>query len=135
MVIILIILLIFASILLIGAILIQPGKGDMLSGMGGVSTQFNSAMGTKNAANFLSRATWGLAAFIIVGTVLVNLIYSGGSVTSTKQTKSATESVIPNYTPSTPLNNTSIQNEAPANSTPTEVPPASENSKKDKKSE
>lgn len=114
--IILIILLVFASLLLIGAVLIQPGKGDMLSGMGGVSTQFNSALGTKNATNFLSKSTWGLAAFLVVGTIIVNLMYSGSNTSVKQVEKSATENVKTNFTP------------APVSTTPfQETPPATEN--------
>ena len=57
----LIILIIIASILLIGVVLIQKSKG------GGLASGFasgNQMMGVRKTTDFIEKATWGLAIFI-----------------------------------------------------------------------
>ncbi len=59
----LIILIVIASILLSFIVLIQNSKG------GGLSSGFassNQIMGVRKTTSFLEKATWGLAAFIII---------------------------------------------------------------------
>lgn len=69
------IILLLISLLLIGAVLIQPGKGDMLTGMSGLGGQFNSVLGSRRATDLLSKITWVLAAVIIVLTLVTNLFF------------------------------------------------------------
>lgn len=69
------ILITLASILLIGAVLIQPGKGDMISGMSGLGGQFNSMLGSRRATDLLTKITIGLAAAIMVFSLLTNLFF------------------------------------------------------------
>jgi preprotein translocase subunit SecG len=69
------IILLLISLLLIGAVLIQPGKGEMLSGMSGLGGQFNSVLGSRRATDLLSKITWSLAGAIIVLTLLTNLFF------------------------------------------------------------
>lgn len=71
------IVLILAALLLIGVILIQPGKGDMISGMSGIGGQFNQMLGTSKASSFLSNFTWGTALVIVVLTLVVNIFFVG----------------------------------------------------------
>ena len=68
------ILLIIASALLILVVLVQPGKGDMISGMSGIGTQFNSVLGTKRATDMLTKITWTLA-FSIMGVILLSNLF------------------------------------------------------------
>jgi preprotein translocase subunit SecG len=82
------IILLLVALLLIAAVLIQPGKGDMLTGMSGLGGQFNSVLGSRRATDLLSKITWTLATAIIVLTLVTNLFFlnSGG-----QQLKAPTE--------------------------------------------
>jgi protein translocase SecG subunit len=71
----LIVLCMIASILLILVVLIQPGKSDMISGMGGFGGQFTNLLGVRQSRNILQNVTIGLAAFLIVASVLVNRLF------------------------------------------------------------
>jgi preprotein translocase subunit SecG len=84
------IILIILSILLILIILIQPGKSDMIAGMTGISSQFNSVLGTKGATNMLTRVTFGFAIAIIALSLVTNLFFTKASSTGGFK-KAATE--------------------------------------------
>ncbi|MGM9803750.1 MAG: preprotein translocase subunit SecG [Muribaculaceae bacterium] len=63
----LIILIIIASILLIGVVLIQKSKG------GGLASGFSSGnqmMGVRKTTDFIEKATWGLAIFICLLSII-----------------------------------------------------------------
>ena len=70
-----IILTCFAGLLLIGAVLIQPGKGDMAAGFGGVGGQFGSMIGMRRAADFIVKTTIGLAIAIFILSISANTIF------------------------------------------------------------
>ena len=55
------ILIVIASILLIGVILIQKSKGG---GLAANVNNYNQFMGVRKTTDFVEKATWGLAAFI-----------------------------------------------------------------------
>ncbi len=72
----LVVLIIIAAILLIGAVLLQNGKD------GGLATNFTSAnqtLGVRQTANFLEKATWGLVAFILVLSIITVFVARGGT--------------------------------------------------------
>jgi len=69
------ILLIILSAVLILVVLIQPGKGEMLTGVGGISGQFNSVLGTKKATDLLKNITVYSAVAIAVLCLVFNLSY------------------------------------------------------------
>ena len=100
----LIILSVFASILLILVVLIQPGKAEMISGMGGLGGQAMNLFGVRQSRNFLQNLTVGLTAAIMVFALLVNRIFLDSEsaerapVTQGQQRPAA--SPIPNTTPS-----------------------------------
>ena len=71
------IILILLSFLLIAVILVQPGKGDMISGLGGLSGSFTSMFGSRRAMDMLSKATIYFAAAILVITLLTNIFFVG----------------------------------------------------------
>jgi protein translocase SecG subunit len=71
----LIILSIFASFLLILVVLIQPGKAEMISGMGGLGGQAMNMFGVRQSRNFLQNLTIGLTAGIMVAAILVNKVF------------------------------------------------------------
>lgn len=90
------IIIFLAAILLILVVLMQPGKGDMISGLSGIGGQFNSMFGTRKTMNFLSKATMVLAATIFVLSLLTNKFFISNEV---QVQKAVTEDVdIPTQT-------------------------------------
>ena len=62
------ILIMLASLLLIGIVLIQNSKG------GGLASGFSSSnqiMGVRKTTDFLEKATWGLAGFVIFCSIVI----------------------------------------------------------------
>ena len=62
-----IVLILLASILMVGIVLIQESNG------GGLASSFassNQIMGVRKTTDFLEKATWGLAAFMVVFSIL-----------------------------------------------------------------
>ena len=69
-------LIVIASILLVFIVLMQNPKG------GGLSTDFGAAQqigGVKQTADFIEKATWSLAGFIAVASIVMTLMYSTSS--------------------------------------------------------
>ncbi|HEX7981233.1 MAG TPA: preprotein translocase subunit SecG [Gemmatimonadaceae bacterium] len=68
----LLVLLILDSLVLIAAILLQSGKGSGLSAsFGGVSSSADSLLGTRQAGNLLTKASWwGGGLFLFLALVL-----------------------------------------------------------------
>ena len=61
------ILILIASVLMIGVVLIQKSKG------GGLASNFSSSnqiMGVRKTTDFVEKATWGLALFICICSIL-----------------------------------------------------------------
>ena len=80
------ILIILASIFLIIAVLLQPGKGDLTATFGGLSGQFGSMFGMQKTKNILSTTTKVLVASIFVLALLVNRFFVSGVGHQTGQT-------------------------------------------------
>ena len=83
---ILVVLIIIAAILLIAVVLLQNGKD------GGLATNFtsaNQALGVRQTATILEKATWYLVAFILVLAIASTLVVSHGSQTSTNDSVSS----------------------------------------------
>ena len=73
---ILVVLIIIAAILLIVVVLLQNGKD------GGLATNFtsaNQALGVRQTATILEKATWYLIAFILVLSIASTLVVTRGS--------------------------------------------------------
>jgi preprotein translocase subunit SecG len=68
----LLVLLIIDSIVLVTAILLQAGKGNGLAAtFGGVSSSADSLLGTRQAGNLLTKASWwGAGIFLFLSFVL-----------------------------------------------------------------
>lgn len=68
----LLVLLVLDSLVLIAAILLQAGKGNGLAAsFGGVSSSADSLLGTRQAGNLLTKASWwGGALFLFLSLVL-----------------------------------------------------------------
>lgn len=69
-----IIVLILISIVLIGLVLLQPGKGDLSATFGGFSSQMGSMFGTRKTMDFLAKLTRILAVVILLVILFINKI-------------------------------------------------------------
>lgn len=110
-----IILIILASLLMIGIVLIQESKG------GGLASGFSSSnqiMGVRKTTDFLEKATWGLAIAMVVLSVL-----SAAFVQKTVTEETPLNIVAPAL-PSSPQNQAAPAPATPAASaeTPAEAP-------------
>jgi protein translocase SecG subunit len=79
------ILLIIIAVVLIGVVLLQPGKGDLTATFGGFSSQMGSMFGMQRTVTLLARITKILAIAIVVLTLVANkfFITHGGSEVET----------------------------------------------------
>jgi preprotein translocase subunit SecG len=73
-----IILIIIAAVLIIGVILLQPGKGDLTATFGGISSQMGAVFGMQKAGDILSKTTKVLAVIILLLVLLTNKFFVGG---------------------------------------------------------
>lgn len=72
-----VILHLLAALALILVVLLQSGKaGDLASAFGGAGSQ--TAFGTRSAADFLTKATWAMAALFIVTSLGLSILSSRG---------------------------------------------------------
>jgi preprotein translocase subunit SecG len=89
------------AISLILIVLLQSSKGGGLAGTFGGGGGMGTMFGTRRTADFLSKATWWLAGFLIILAVVINLFFLPGASTSTQR-----ESIIqggPRQVPTTPI--------------------------------
>jgi len=76
-----------ASLLLILAVIIQPGKSDMISGMAGLGGQMTNLFGVRQSRNVLQTATMVLLGAIAACAILVNAFFlEEAAQGSTRQT-------------------------------------------------
>jgi len=95
------IIMILISLLLIGVVLLQPGKGDMITGMSGLGGTFSNMLGSRRATDLLSKITIGLAAAILILSLVTNKFFVGN--TGAEGPKPITEgAVIPKTIPTSP---------------------------------
>jgi preprotein translocase subunit SecG len=95
------IVMIILSVLLILVVLLQPGKGDMITGMGGLGGTFSSMLGSRRTLDLLSKITVGLAASIFVLALMTNKFFVGSA---DEMRRPVTEGVaVPQTVPSTPI--------------------------------
>ena len=90
------ILIVIASILLIGVILIQKSKGG---GLAANVNNYNQFMGVRKTTDFVEKATWGLAAFICALSIASAFVSAPSIVKSAPQitTLPASETQAPNF--------------------------------------
>jgi protein translocase, SecG subunit len=109
----LVVLIVIASILLTVVVLLQNGKD------GGLATNFtsaNQALGVRQAASLLEKATWGLVAFILVLSILSTFALRGNAEGNTAdelntEIVNATEAEAPAFP--VPQADPSVPQEAP----------------------
>lgn len=74
---VLILFCLLVSLLLIAVVLIQPGKADMVSGMGGLGGQVTNLFGVRQSRNILQSITIGLAVTLALMAILINVFFMG----------------------------------------------------------
>jgi preprotein translocase subunit SecG len=130
----LLVLLIIDSVLLVGAILAQSGKGTGLAAsFGGASSSPDAFIGIRQAGNLLTKFSWwGGGVFLFLAFVLQLMSSHAGTPRSvlekplTTQTQTAP---VPTSTPAVPLQNAPTSNTvvplkpAPATAPPAKTPP------------
>ncbi|MCS7177480.1 MAG: preprotein translocase subunit SecG [Candidatus Kapabacteria bacterium] len=72
---VIVILMIFISVLLIAAVLIQPGRGELTPSFGGLGGQFGSLFGMRRTMDFLTKLTIGLGAALLILSVIANKFF------------------------------------------------------------
>ena len=83
-----VILIVIAAILMIGIVLIQESKG------GGLASNFSSSnqiMGVRKTTDFIEKATWTLAAFMVVCSIICAHVAPTGVTNASVVEKAATE--------------------------------------------
>ncbi len=116
-----IVLVLLASILMVGIVLIQESKG------GGLASGFsasNQVLGVRKTTDFLEKATWTLAIAMVVLSVI-----SSAFVTKTTQTEAPViQTTLPAQTDAQNMQSFPAGEEAPAQQAPaTEQPAPAEN--------
>jgi len=109
---ILTVLIVLASLLLIGVVLLQNGKGE------GLASNFvagNQTFGVRQTADILEKITWGLVVFILLVSVIASFTGSGrgGDVDVTDQIENTDSAQQPEF-PSAPIDMSSPTTEAEA---------------------
>lgn len=109
-------LILIAALLLIGVVLIQKSKG------GGLASNFNSAnqvAGVRKTTDFIEKATWTLAIFICVLSIVTAFIAPNDLVTKTAKVQ-ATQTEEKQATPFQTQAAETPATPAPANQAPAE---------------
>jgi protein translocase SecG subunit len=88
---------IIASLLLLLAVIIQPGKADMISGMSGLGGQMTNLFGVRQSRNVLQTATMVLLGIIALFAILINSVFleSGDGTQRESVAKDAPRPVAP----------------------------------------
>lgn len=90
-----VVLIVLVSLLMIGIVLIQESKG------GGLSSNFsasNSIMGVRKTTDFIEKATWTLAALMVVFSIICTHIAPQASNSESVLERTATETQTTNPT-------------------------------------
>ncbi|MBE2186273.1 MAG: preprotein translocase subunit SecG [Rhodothermales bacterium] len=121
----LIVLIAIVSVLLVGAVLLQSGKGDGLAGMGASTSQ--QILGARQAPDFIQKATWALGSTLLFLCLLTGFVVErpGQRAPVSAPTQAAPA---PAATPATPGASNGTATPAPAgNAAPAPAPAAPQN--------
>ena len=66
-----IILIVFAALLMVGIVLIQESKGG---GLASNFASYNQIGGVRKTTDFIEKATWGLAAFMVIMSIACSYV-------------------------------------------------------------
>lgn len=112
MYIVFVVIIVLASVFLTIAVLLQNSKG------GGLAANFgagNTTFGVRQTADFLEKATWTLAAIIIICCILATATISGrGKDSKSNLTKTIQDKGQTNQQPAFPIENAVENQETPA---------------------
>lgn len=92
------ILIVLACVLLIGAVLIQKSKGG---GLASDYSQGNQYLGYRKTTDFIEKATWSLAVFICVISILASFTISK-PISKSSITPTQAQTTMPAPAPATP---------------------------------
>jgi preprotein translocase subunit SecG len=123
----LLILLILDSILLVAAILMQAGQGGgMAASFGGVSSSASSFLGTRQAGNLLTKASWWCGGLFLGLSFLLALASTRGRAPKSvlDQTFAPPPVSAPAPTPATGGANSAVPGLTPANPAPATPAPS-----------
>lgn len=94
-----------AAILLILIVMVQPGKADMISGMGGFGGQMTNLLGVRQSRNILQNATMVLLGGLVLIAVVVNKFFlasdNGGGPAPVTQGAEIPQTTLPAQRPVT----------------------------------
>jgi len=117
-----VILMMIVSVLLILVVLIQPGKGDMISGMGGLTNTFSSMLGSRKAMDMLTKITIAFAAAIMILALLTNKFFLPSSIDFVKPVTEG--AAVPQTFPTQPVQQLPVQQPTEQNQQPAQEQPA-----------
>ena len=96
------VLLLIIAILLIVIVLVQPGKGDMITGIGTIGGSISNMFGSRKATDLLTKTTIGLAIALFVLVIFTNKFLIGTK--SHEDAKPITEGIaLPTQTTPAPI--------------------------------
>ena len=72
----LVILIVIAAILMVGIVLIQESKGG---GLASNFASYNQVAGVRSTTDFIEKATWSLAAFMVVMSIATSWVAHNGA--------------------------------------------------------
>jgi len=108
----LVILIVIAALLMIGIVLIQESKGG---GLASNFASYNQIGGVRKTTDFIEKATWGLAVFMVV--ISIVCAYVAPTVTTTGSVMEGIENPVTN-----PNNLPGFGANAPQETAPAEAP-------------
>lgn len=112
------VLILIASVLLVGVVLIQKSKGG---GLAANVSGYNQFAGVKRTTEFVEKATWGLAIFICVLSIASAFVQSPTIVQGAPQIKK-----LPTTETQAPAFGTQAEEQAPAAQAPAAQAPAAQ---------
>jgi preprotein translocase subunit SecG len=97
-----VLLMVLISLLLIAAVLIQPGRGELTPSFGGMGGQFGTLFGMRRTADFLIKLTIGLGAALLVLSIIANKFFLGSVGEEREPVTVGAPAPVPQSTPAPP---------------------------------
>ncbi|MCS6966385.1 MAG: preprotein translocase subunit SecG [Candidatus Kapabacteria bacterium] len=114
---VIVLLMLLLSIVLILAVLIQPGRGELTPSFGGLGGQFGSLFGMRRTADFLTKLTIGLGAALMLLSIIANKFFLGTAGETREPVTVGAPAPVPQTLP-TPPTPAVPQNQPPPQGTP-----------------
>src|SRR5688572_25669730 len=111
----LIVLLVITSVVIIGAVLLQAGKGTGLAAtFGGTSSSSDSLIGTRQAGNLLTKISWWGGAFFLLLAFVLQIMSTRAQAPKSVFDQPLSTTPAPASAPTTPANAPALPLTAPA---------------------